>query len=239
MRKTRVASLIIAVFFLLSSAVQAHQPRIVSEKTVKVSNPEVSQAFYGELQGAKNVYEIHSDQSFDLYVRLLVPDIEGARKDFSAEIYTQEEFTGENGEVMQRKTTIALLNGLDHNWTGYYEPFAGDNYLQGPEFRNKETEALQGVGVEAGTYLVQVFNPDNEGKYVLAIGAREEFSLGGMLETIKTLPSLKSDYFGKSPLLAFWNLTGLYLFFFGLVIILVIWAIIRRRKKSEKKTDLE
>ena len=242
MRKNNVAFLTIAVFFLLAPFADAHQARIVSDKTTVVQNPEVSQAFYGELTGTKQIFEISSATPFNLYAGILVPNIAGARKDFSAEVYTQDTFSAEDGTVMQRKTTIGSLSGIDWNWTDFYEPFAGDNYFQGPEFaQSKPGEVAEGKKMEPGNYLVQVFNPDNEGKYVLVVGTKEEFPPAEIINTVKTLPKLKTEYFGKSPLLIFWNLIGLYLLCSILMVVLVAWAlkIMIRKKRNKKDIEIE
>lgn len=234
------AFIIIAVFFLFANFVSAHQSRIVTEKTTVVQNPEISQAFYGELKGAKNVFEISSAEPFELYVGLLVPDIEGARKDFYVEIYTQEDIPEEGETNIQKKTSISILNGNDFNWTSFYEPFAGDNYFQGPEYAEIEPgEAARGKQTEPGNYLVQVFNPDNEGKYVLAVGTREEFPPAEIINTVKNLPQLKTEFFGKSPLLIFWNLIGLYILCSVLAVVLMAWTIKIILRKARGKKDIK
>jgi hypothetical protein len=60
-----------------------------------VQKPEISQAFYGELRGQEDVYEIKSDEAFLLYVNILAPNIEGSRTDFTVEIIenTYERYT--------------------------------------------------------------------------------------------------------------------------------------------------
>jgi len=234
MRKVSVVPLIIAGFFLLASAVYAHQPRIVTEeKDIQVSDPEISQAFYGELKGTKNVYEIRSDKPFELYVDLLVPDIAGARKDFYAEIYKQEDKTGEGGVAWQTKTTVALLDGTTYDWTKYYEPFGGDDYLKGPEFKDADAKEVRGRLMDAGNYYIGVFNPDNEGKYVLAIGTVEKFALKDILETMKTLPALKTGFFGKSPIAAIFQPIGVFSGSFILIILIIAWLIFRKTRKTD------
>ncbi len=233
MKKMSVAVLlIIAGFFLLMSAISVRHSRIVTDKNIPVSNPEMSQMFYGELKGTKNVYEVKSDIPFDLYIGLMVPDIEGARKDFFAEIYQQENYSNTDGTVLQKKTTIALLDGMTFGWANYYDPILGDNYFRGPEFRNADVQNVQGVHMEAGTYLVQVFNPDNEGKYVLTLGTKEKISSASILETIKTLPALKTSYFGKTPFAIFWNLIGLYIL--ASVAIVLALLVFNRRSRGKK-----
>jgi len=69
---------------------------------------------------------------------------------------------------------LFLFNGLEHEWTDYYEEFGGDSYYKGPELRsNPDEEGLpRGVDMDEGTYTTKVFSPDNEGKYVLVVGER-------------------------------------------------------------------
>ena len=156
----------------------AHQPNLVGIRThTTVQDPEVSKAYYGELAGKPAVYEIRCDSSFSLYVNLLVPDISGARTDFSADIYHE-------GLLLTR------LDGSDYHWTTFYEPFGNDTYRQGPEYRSR---------VGPGVYRIEVSNNQNQGKYVLAIGELEKFPPKVILRTLIILPKLKRDFFGKSP----------------------------------------
>jgi len=92
--------IILAIFLFMSSSALAHLPRIVKGNYVEITNPEVSQAFYGELRGAPAEYRINSNREFRLYVGILVPDIPRVRKDISTEIYLVKD-----GE----KDTLALL----------------------------------------------------------------------------------------------------------------------------------
>jgi hypothetical protein len=162
--------------------VLAHQPRIVEGDFVEVKNPEISQAFYDELSGTPKVYKIESDQEFNLYLNLLVPQNTNPNGRYSAEVYKIE-----NSE----RILIANLNGNAVEWSVFYEPFAGDNYLKGPEFLSVEP---------AGKYEVDVLGSNNIGKYVLAVGNIESFSAGEILRTMSVLPRLKIYFFGVSSL---------------------------------------
>jgi len=95
----------------------------------------------------------------------------------------------------------ARLDGKVYAWRPFYEPFGGDHYLLGPEYDGQ---------VPAGAYAVVVTSLDNTGKYVLAVGRKERFPPGAMARTLVTLPRLKR-YFGKSPLTAYFNLSGVFL----------------------------
>jgi hypothetical protein len=164
-----------------AGAAYAHQPYLVADTGVtRVERPEVSRAFYGELSGEPAVYEITSPDSFELHVSILVPDEAGMPTDLSV-------------TVTRGSDTIALLEGPAHGWTRFYEPFGGDSYLMGPE---------QTLRVGPGTYLATVTRPGNEGRYVLAVGEREEFSLREIIRTVGLMPRLKRDFFHKAPIRA-------------------------------------
>jgi len=209
--------LIIAFALLLPQYAHAHQPRLVtgSDATV-VQNPEISQAFYGTLDGTPHTYTINSATPFNLYVSLLTPVAPGAADNISAVV------SDSSGNI------VTDLKGADFTWTNFYEPFAGDDYKQGPEFEKQ---------VEAGSYAVQIYNATNTGKYVIAIGKIESFPLAETLNTIKVLPALKSDFFGKSAFTAYFNYTGLFMLGFIVVagvVLFVAWRVVKRilKKKS-------
>jgi hypothetical protein len=165
----------------VAGAAYAHQPHMVTDTGVtRVDKPEVSKAFYAELFGKPAVYEITSPDSFELYVNILVPDEVGIPTDLSV-------------TVTRGSDTIVMLEGPAHKWTEFYEPFGGDSYLMGPEQR---------LRVGPGTYVATVSRPGNKGRYVLAVGEREAFSLGDMVRTIGLMPRLKRDFFHKAPIRA-------------------------------------
>jgi len=146
----------------------------------RVDRPEVSKAFYAELSGKPAVYEIVSPDSFALYVNVLVPDEVGMPTDLSV-------------TVTRGPDTVAVLEGPAYKWTKFYEPFGGDSYLMGPELR---------LRTGPGTYVATVSRPGDKGRYVLAVGEREEFSLGDMVRTIGLMPRLKRDFFHKASIRA-------------------------------------
>ncbi len=173
--------LIAAITYSVADTVYAHQPVLVTDTGVtRVERPEVSRAFYGELNGKPAVYEILSPDSFDLYVNILVPDEVGIPTDLSV-------------TVTRGPDTIALLEGPAHGWTKFYEPFGGDSYLMGPEQR---------LRVGPGTYVATVTRPGNEGRYVLAVGEREEFSFKEIIRIVGLMPRLKRDFFHKASIRA-------------------------------------
>jgi len=190
------------------SPVLAHQPRIVEPGTTRVSvaQPEVSKAYYGTLDGKPQLFEVRSDAAFMLYVNVLVPNIPGIRKDVSAEI--------RNG----KGKLIGRLDAAHSRWTVFHEPFGGDDYYQGPEFRQR---------VEAGAYTITVSSPRNRSKYVLAIGDKEEFPPREIARTLVVLPRLKADFFDESRLSVLWSYTGAFLAFIVLAVASVVYLLVK------------
>lgn len=223
MNKKRILSIIFFLIFsfLFAQPACAHLPRLVATgEVVKVQNPEISQAFYGKLNGAPQVYELNLDKDLLVYLNILLPAIKGTPKDFTAEIYTVDQ---DNKEVLLRRLFLD-----NRRWTDFYEPFAGDDYYKGPEYKRV---------MPAGKYVIKVLNPYNYGKYVLAVGEIEAFTFKESINTIKLLPTLKTDFFEKSIWSIFINLIGLYslLVLMALCVIVffsVRWIKIFRRNKK-------
>ena len=205
----------IAGFFISADFVYAHQLRMnKGDEVFQVQNPETSQAFYAALSGQPQVYEINSEKPFSLYVNILTPKISNATstKDFSILIYRQKE--GRDPALLE------ILAGPKFQWTEFHESFANDDYFKGPEFRQE---------VEEGKYLIKVIQPEYKGKYVLAIGEKEEFPLREILNAVRLLPSEKK-FFNKSFFSVFSGKIGLY-FLFSIIIIILIalatWLLVR------------
>ena len=213
--------IIIFVLFLSICAVSAHQPRLETginssiNNPIVIQNPEISQAFYGNLNGQPDYYKITSNKPFKLYINLLVPQSPGISGDFvSAQI------TDSSGK------TVAMLDGAKSNWTTMFEEFGGDYYLQGPEFSQN---------VAAGTYYIKIFNANNTGKYSMAVGDIESFPADESLKAIITIPILKEQIFGKSVTTLFFEFLGIIL---ALGSIIVLFAMLIMSGKSEEITQL-
>lgn len=209
--------LLLATLILIPT-VSAHQPRIVNQiyatetVPIHVEEPEISKAYYGDLKGAPEYYRVVSKEPFRLYVGVLVPAINGADTNVSAQVL--KDFT--NGEILHE------LKAEEADWDEWYEEHAGDTYRTGPELSTGMSMSHpRGVEMEEGTYYIKVFSPDNNGKYVLAIGDQEAFPFSEIVKTILTLPKLKV-YFGKTPLAAFTTPTSLMFLAIALVPIVLV-----------------
>lgn len=213
-----IFSILIAGIFAFS--ISAHQPRIVSGPEItEIKNPEVSQAFYGELKGSAEFFKIDLEEGQEIYFGILVPDLSDSQKNFSLEISSDRGFS-------------YFLEGLEYQWKYFYEEFAGDSYFQGPE---------QKIGLDRGVYLIKVFNPENRGKYVLVVGQKEEFPLPEILNTIKVLPRLKKDFFRKSVFISFFNRIGLFIFgpVFLLLVVVILIIVYTKKQRNKKKQHYE
>lgn len=215
------ALILFFVLFLSICAVSAHQPRLevgvnsTMDNPIIVKNPEISQAWYGNLNGQPDYYKITSDKPFELFANILVPQSPGISSDFvSAQI------TDSSGK------TLAVLGGNQSSWTPMFEEFGGDYYLQGPTFDQN---------VSAGTYYIKVFNQNNTGKYSLATGAIEAFPADESLKALISIPLLKEQIFGKPVTILFFEFLGIILAL-GTIMILFIMTIMAR--KSQELSDI-
>jgi hypothetical protein len=165
-----------------------HQPRIVYDQDhscgnpVAIHNPEVSQAFYGELHGKPDFYVMCSPGPFHLNVQISTPLEPNASEGWTVQIRSPQ------GHL------IKVLRGATYGkWTLFHETFANDTYRQGPSFDNARAPA--------GDYLIEVSNPatQDRGKYVLATGVLEQFSASDMAAAMNTVARLKAEYWQPGP----------------------------------------
>ena len=170
----------VAICLLVPMAVFAHQPRIPTGNQISVQEPEISKAYYSQLKGSPHTYTIVSDKPFALYVNVLVPDIEGQKKDVSAVIVN-------DGHI---ESPLAKLDGNKFTWTKFFEPFGYDSYWMGPEYK---------ASVSAGRYDITVSSANNDSKYSIAIGEAENFNFKEVMNALSLIPTLKRDFFNESP----------------------------------------
>jgi hypothetical protein len=171
--------------FLFPMSALAHVPHIVEQTSVididPITDPTLSQAFYGTLDGFPHTYEIRAKEAFTLHVEVLIPDIESATENVSGIVIRE---TGTKGRVVE----VTRLLADDASWESFYEFFGGDSYRKGGVYE---------ADVEAGVYRIEVSTPENTAPYVLVVGNREEFGAIGYFETIRRLMEVK-EFFGKS-----------------------------------------
>ena len=176
---------ILAAGFILAAvpfAASAHQPKYVSasdaERGIRISDPEISKAYYCELRGKPHIYVFRSSEPFAAYVGVLVPG-----KTVHAAV--SFELAG-GGKIIYRG------DGSAFGWKPFYEKHGRDWYMSGPEYgaEFKSTHALP-----AGEYTVTVFNETNTGKYSLAIGDVESFPFLEIVKAVWNVILLKLFFF--------------------------------------------
>ncbi|AAB85593.1 unknown [Methanothermobacter thermautotrophicus str. Delta H] len=196
-----VLFIIVLITITCASAAYSHQPRLVTgSDEVIVQNPEVSQAFYGELKGKPVYFRITSESPFRLYVNILVPYSPDAEP-----VYV--DIIRGDGKV------IGTLKGNISTWEPYFEEFGGDYYLKGPEFNGT---------VDAGTYRLKVYSPANREKFSLAVGSIESFPPDESLKALVLLPVLKSEIFQVPVILLFTQFLGMILGMGSFTVILLL-----------------
>lgn len=177
MKKQIFITFLFSLIFFPSLAL-AHQPRLVKSTPVQVTDPETSKAYYGQLSGKPDVFTITSQKPFALYVNILVPDINGQKKDVTAVL------------TKNNKQSVAVLGGESSEWKHMWEPFGRDWYWQSSEYK---------ANVEPGEYVVEVFSTNNDSKYSLAIGETENFNFKEIINALNLVPQLKHSFFNESP----------------------------------------
>lgn len=164
--------------FLLPAFASAHQPRVVESSATQVVDPEISKAYYATLTGSPHTYTIDSEVDFDLYVGILVPDIESADKSTVA-------------EISKAGVVLATIGGADASWKSFFEPFGQSSYLDGGEYKAR---------AGAGVYTITVKSDNNDNKYSLAVGEIEAFDGAEGTNALSVIPELKRDFFEESPI---------------------------------------
>ncbi len=210
----KIISFLLGIVWLLW-VVLAHQPRLVfdtMQQPVTISNPEISQAFYGVLSGKSDVYQIYATTGFDLYMQILVPDITWKNMDITM-VMTND---SDNTWIFEWNKT---------EWTGFYEKYAWDTYLQSVALKEK---------VSSWYYLITVKNISNIGPYVLVVWEKERFPLSEIVSAMVSIPTLKSVFFWKNILSSYSNYVWLFLLIFLAIFLLLVclWIIIIRKMRS-------
>jgi hypothetical protein len=220
LKKCTTILLLLICAHVLKTEILAHQPRLVEGETTKIENPEISQAFYTKLEGKEKLFIIENEQRFNLYVQITVADLESSETDYYFKI---EKYNNDNLEL------VTKLNGKDYNWKPFYEEFAGDDYLIGPEYEDPNA---------AGKYLITLGSDDNLGEAILVTGRIESFPPGEIANTYKVLPEIKEEFFDKPSVSAYTNKASLFILLPVLFVVSIVigFIIIKKRRKNQYTT---
>jgi hypothetical protein len=215
MNKLRVVIFIVSILSC-PLGVFAHQPRIVDTEKIYVTKPEVSKAYYAKLSGKPHTYIISVNSAIDLYVNVLFPHKEGAKKNITVNVFKGEQ-------------SIGSLSSGEVDWKKFFEPFGQSMYWQGPELKKN---------VEAGKYKILVQSKEKNLKYVLAIGETEVWNGIDSINAILLIPELKRNFFEESPISFIFSPLGYgYILLLQLLALMVGWVILRILKISGIQTQ--
>ena len=174
-RFLRWCSLLLSCIILLTVA-QAHVPITTGdneaiETATHIHDPLKSWVVYAELRdgGVANYFEFEMEQGQRLRLSLFTP----RASIFSPGLVVMGPGIEPQGTVPEFVTVPAGLDALvvegQRTDQGSYEPFTPSALY--------EVADLDTTVTAAGTYYVAVYEPTNGGRYGLAVGYREEFSL--------------------------------------------------------------
>jgi hypothetical protein len=206
------ALLILGVF--LPFLALAQQLRIVDATTIPIE-PTAYRAYYGKLSGEPHVYTFTTTEETHFTAILAVPDVPDAKTDISATLIDAKPdgffLTGDGALV---------------EWQRFFDTAGRDSYLAGP--------ALDAT-IPPGEYRIQVSSAADDAPYVLIVSGEDTFSPLEILRRYGTVPTIKSEFFGKSAIEAY--LTPLLLWpIFAILIVaaLVVFVLIvlRRRRAT-------
>jgi hypothetical protein len=189
--------LLIILFLISFTYAFAHQPKLIkyspnSNKPHEVIEPEISKAYYGKLIGEPHYYKIESDIEFSFYAGITIPKIDDNVKWISLEVFDQN------------NNSIYYEDGKEYNWKAWYEPYARDWYWVGPQIGTHNDKEFKGsLKFESGTYIIKVFNEDNQGSYSLAVGDIEFFG-ANIIEKISIWTPILF-YIGPYMDIFYWN----------------------------------
>ena len=189
--------LLIILFLISFTYALAHQPKLIkyspnSNKPHEVIEPEISKAYYGKLIGEPHYYKIESDVEFSFYAGITIPKIDDNVKWISLEVFDQN------------NNSIYYEDGKEYNWKAWYEPYARDWYWVGPQIGTHNDKEFKGsLKFESGTYIIKVFNEDNQGSYSLAVGDIEFFG-ANIIEKISIWAPILF-YIGPYMDIFYWN----------------------------------
>ena len=187
--KIKFFFLVVFLFAITSSF--AHQPILNSDEEMSpdkpyvIENPEISKAIYSTLEGSDHYYVISSEKPFNFYAGLTVPKINDC-----------DDFLRFSFAVLDNDFHIIQeFDGQKYHWWKWYEPYGKKWYWVGPEYgKNFKSSNI----FDAGTYYIKVYNKDNIGKYVLAVGDIEKFTPVVIAKTLVTLPIINNKFWDKN-----------------------------------------
>lgn len=203
------------------STVSAHQPRLISDQASSanaptiIEEPEISKAYYAQLEKSSEYFRIDSNKEFGLYLSLQVPDITVQNTNLSLELIDSSDLQ------------LIYLNGSQHRWEKFHEDFGNADYLSGPSIS---------MVLPSGSYVIKVSGEPNT-KYVLVSGQKEEFPVSEFLNSLFLVPMINQEFFGMGVFQSMTNIFGILFLMIssaiGFAILVFIRTLIRISAKNK------
>lgn len=194
----------------------AQRPVLVTTTPTVIQDPEASTTHYGHLSGQPAVFVISSAVRFTLVVDLLVP----APATPPLGLKTEVARTNELGANI----LLSVIEPSTADWQTFYEPYGGNTYWQAPAYRQD---------VDPGTYQITVSSRTNTEAYVLAVGHRSTSPVTRFVQSLATLPTIQSAYFGRPAwMFLVRGLVGTVVISLVALILIIIGLVIWRRRSA-------
>ncbi len=209
---------LLLILSLITFNSYAHQPKLINYSPTinnphEIIYPEISKAYYGKLNGEPHYYKIESKSKFAFYAGISTPKV-------------NDDYTWISIEVLDQNNNVIFLgDGKKYEWKAWYEPYARDWYWIGPQIgTHNDKEFKSSLKIEAGKYIIKVFNQNNVGHYSLAVGEKEFFGANTFEKILVWTPIL--FYIGPYMDIVHWKKFDV-IAYVPHVVLLVLFFIIR------------
>lgn len=169
---------VLAAILLAATPALSHAPVIqdgsvamTADDPYVIEEPQHSKAIFSELDGEPHFYRISSETDFRFYAGITQPKLDNCG------IFQAFDFDVLDADM----NVIDTRAGSEFDWWAWFEEYGETWYWVGPEIGENFLGNRQ---YDAGTYFIRVYNEDNTGKYVLAVGDEERFgflTIAGMV----------------------------------------------------------
>jgi len=166
--------------------------KLDKEDPYVIDKPEISLAIYEELNNKPHYYKIDSKKNFKLYVGILTPKL-SSESEIPVEKKIYFDLLDSNfNKIYFDKYPTGLKEGKFEGetdiWWKWFEPFGRKDYWVGPQIGGNGTNendnfksAPENHDYPAGVYYIKIYNNENKGRYSLAVGDKEEFSISDIV----------------------------------------------------------
>ena len=133
------------------------------------------------LKGKEHYFKINSNIPFNFYAGLTVAKLDDCSN------FDKFSFSILDSQFQ----LIKDFNGEMFQWWEWYESYGEKWYWVGPEYGK---DIKSNIVFNPGTYYIKVYNDNNTGNYVLAVGDIEKFTPIVIAKMVFTLPKINKKF---------------------------------------------